>query len=217
MRLLPSTLALAIFWSAFFSGTAVAKAQEDNALTLDVSPLAQSAGGPRVDESQLSPRKPRDVHPRLRGAWLLLQAVPSPGLAWGERGFHGTMTWQLTPLLYSWGMDKRLSPWRLFIVEPLVRQSGSIELFVSPEYLGRGGAERNYGFRAGLRSYFPLTERGDGLSFSIGASAHWFLNEPGASFDAGIYTLFGALGLMVSVSPWLSDNLLQTTLRVRYF
>ena len=162
-------------------------------------------------------RGPRDVHPRVRGAWLFLQTLPSPGMAWGERGVHGTMTWQVTPLLYSWAMDSRLSPWRLFVVEPLVRQSGSVELFFSPEYLGRGAAERNYGFRTGLRAYFPLTERGDGLSCSVGASLHWFPNEPGATFDAGMYTLFGGLGLLVSVSPWLSDNLVQTSLRVRYF
>ena len=159
----------------------------------------------------------RDIHPRLRLPWLILQALPSPGMAIGERGVHGTMSWQVTPLLYSWAMDKRLSPWRTFVVEPLVRQSGSVELFLSPEYLGRGQAEYNWGFRAGVRAYFPITERGDGLSWSLGASAIWFLDEPGASFDAGIYTLFGSLGLLVSVSPWLSDNLVQTSLRVRFF
>lgn len=159
----------------------------------------------------------RDARPQVRGTWLVLQAIPSPGLAFGERGVHGTMTWQVTPLLYSWSLDRRLSPLRFFVVEPLVRQSGSVELFVSPEYVGRGLGEANYGFRAGARAYFPLTERGDGLSFSLGASARWFVDEPGVSFDVGLYTLFGGLGLLVTVSPGFEDNLVQSALRIRYF
>lgn len=165
----------------------------------------------------------RDVHPRLRAPWIALQLIPSPGVAFGERGAHGMMTWQLTPLLYSWSLDRRLSPLRFFVVEPLVRQSGSVEAFISPIYLGRGAFEDSLGFRAGARAYFPITERGDGLSWSLGTSAHWFHDassrgdDLGVTFDAGIYTLFGTLGLVASVSPWFKDNYVDVMLRIRYF
>src|SRR4051794_40380571 len=74
----------------------------------------------------VTPSSPlRDTLPSVRLPWLILQAVPSPGMAFGETGVHGTMTWQMTPLLYSWALDRRLTPVRFFVVEPVVRQSGS--------------------------------------------------------------------------------------------
>lgn len=159
----------------------------------------------------------RDVHPRFRLAWAIPQLIPSPGFVVGDTGVHGSMTWQLTPLLYSWAMDKRLVPFRFFIVEPIVRQSGSVELFVSPEYIGRGAFEDSWGVRGGARAYFPLTERGDGLSWSLGVSAFHFAGETTPALDAGLYTLFGGLGLLASVQPWATDARAQFTLRIRYF
>ncbi len=160
---------------------------------------------------------PRDIHPRLRASWLILQALPSPGVAFHEHGAQGTLTWQITPVLYSWGIDRRLSRFRAFIVEPIVRQSGSVEVFFSPEWMGRGLGAQNLGFRAGVRAYFPLSERGDGLSWSVGASALWFDDDASPSADVGIYTLFGGLGLLVSAAPWFESGFVQTSLRVRYF
>jgi hypothetical protein len=159
----------------------------------------------------------RDVHPRVRLPWLILQAVPSPGIAMGERGFHGMMSWQLTPFLYSWAMDSRLVPFRYFVVEPIIRQSGSLEWFVSPLYLGRGSARENVGVRTGVRAYIPITERGDGWSVSLGASASLFPDVASPSLDLGVYTLFGGLGLVATVSPWFNDSLVELGLRVRYF
>lgn len=159
----------------------------------------------------------RDVHPRVRLVWAFLQLVPSPGFTVGDSGAHGTMTWQFTPLLYSWAMDRRLVPFRFFVVEPIVRQSGSVELFLSPEYVGRGAFEDSWGFRAGARAYFPITERGDGLSWSLGLSAFHFADETTPSLDAGIYTLFGGLGLVASLAPWATDARAGLSLRIRYF
>jgi hypothetical protein len=156
----------------------------------------------RPEAPPTAPSTVRDVHPNVRLSWLILQTIPSPGLAVGERGGHGMMSWQITPFLYSWAMDSRLVPFRYFVVEPLIRQSGSVEWFVSPLYIGRGNASDNVGVRTGARAYFPITERGDGASPSL---------------DAGIYTLFGGLGLLATVSPWFKDDLFELSLRLRYF
>src|SRR5262245_49472320 len=46
-------------------------------------------------------------------AWLATQLLPSPELAFtNEGGPRFGMRWQLTPLLYSFGVDRRVSPFR---------------------------------------------------------------------------------------------------------
>src|SRR4051794_38438408 len=64
---------------------------------------------------------PSGIHPTL--LWTALQLVPSP--EWrndGSRSYAG-MRWQVTPLLYSFGINRKLSPWRTLIAEPTVRHS----------------------------------------------------------------------------------------------
>jgi hypothetical protein len=151
--------------------------------------------------------------------WLVPQLVPSPEVTAGSEGAHIGLRWQVTPLLYSWGIHRGLSPWRFFVVEPLVRQSGSVELFLSPEYVARGASLGDGAIlRTGVRSYFPLVERGDYLSFSVGASSYFLAGHAGAAVEGGLYTLFGILGVQLTYSPtpglpiaWI------TTIRIRYF
>ena len=145
--------------------------------------------------------------------WAVGQLIPSPELGVTDRGALFGLKWQLTPVLYSFALDPRLDPWRWFVVEPLVRHSGSIELFVSPEYLAGQGL--GLGGRAGLRSYFGLIQRGDYLSVSLGTSYYRFGGRHGASYEAGAYILFGMLGLEVGYMPALDAVI--TTLRLRYF
>jgi hypothetical protein len=156
------------------------------------------------------------IEPTL--AWMLTQLLPSPEIAVGQGTGRFGARWQVTPLLYSWGVNRKLSPWRFLVVEPLVRQSGSIELYLSPEYLvyGSSAADGLLG-RAGVRSYFPLVEHGDYLSVSLGASEYWFADRPGTAVEAGAYTLFGTLGVQATYSPSRSPAEWIFTLRVRYF
>ena len=150
--------------------------------------------------------------PELSLDWALLQLVPSPELGIGDDGASFGLRWQVTPVLYSFATDPRLSRWRFWLAEPLLRQSGSLELFASPEYLaGR------FGGRAGLRSYFGLIGRGDYLSVSIGSSYYRFGDSDGVSYEAGAYLLFGALGLQLSYSPGFQQASWLSTLRLRYF
>jgi hypothetical protein len=128
------------------------------------------------------------------------------------------MRWQVTPLLFSFGVHRRAVPWRLFVVEPFLRQSGSTELFFSPEVITVGSEPLGtWLWRTGIRSYFPIIERGDYLSVSVGASHFVFAGRGGAALEAGAYLLFGIVGTQVTWSP--SDSPAQTivTLRLRYF
>jgi hypothetical protein len=159
---------------------------------------------------------PPGVHPTL--LWAAVQLVPSP--EWMGDGSHGYagMRWQVTPLLYSFGINRKLSPWRSLIAEPTVRHTGSIELFASPEYLGKPGTfAQRWLFRGGVRSYFPLVDKGESLSASLGASVLHFDHRLGAAWSAGIYTLFGFVGAEVTYCPTPGLRSTTLTLSLRMF
>jgi len=153
-------------------------------------------------------------------AWAITQLVPSPEIAVGgeERGAHVGLRWQVTPVLYSFGVNRRKSPWRAFIAEPMVRQGGSVEAYVSPEWIdeGRRVVDR-FALRPGLRIYFPLVQHGDNLSWSMGTSYTTFGPHGGVGYELGVYTLYGIFGLQVTVSPTREEPPCIVTLRVRYF
>lgn len=166
-----------------------------------------------------APEEP-GVRPTLE--WFLTQLVPSPELAGGAHaGPRFGLRWQVTPLLWSWGIHRGLSPWRFLVAEPLVRQSGSIELYFSPEYFP--GWESSLGFghqlmaRTGVRTYLPLVAHGEYLSASIGASYFYFDQKSGAAFEAGLYALFGVVGIQITASPSPGPFAWIATLRLRYF
>lgn len=161
--------------------------------------------------------KPRVMSPATAvGIWAAAQLVPSPMLVTGKEHVGGGVRWQLTPILYSFGIAER--PWRSFLVSPIARHSGSIELHVSPEWACCAPNEQSsWLVRAGLRLYLPLLEHGEKLSWSFGSSYYRAAGGSNASADLGLLTFNGAFGLNVTFSPWLSRRELITTLLVRLF
>lgn len=150
--------------------------------------------------------------------WAAAQLVPSPQLVVQHDQLAFGARWQLTPVLFSYGIHRSLEPWRFFVVEPIVRQSGSIEWFLSPEYIAVDVPwARRFGLRSGIRSYVALLERGDYLSASFGVSALWFDHKLSSAYEAGLHTLFGFVGLMVSYSPTPDARRFITTLQLRVF
>jgi hypothetical protein len=159
---------------------------------------------------------PAGVHPTL--LWAALQLVPSPEWMADGTTVYAGMRWQVTPLLYSFGINRKLFPWRSLIAEPTVRHSGSIELFASPEYLSRPGSfAEHWLFRGGVRSYFPLVDKGEALSASIGASLLHFDHHLGAAWSAGIYTLYGFVGAEITYCPTPALRSTTMTLSLRVF
>lgn len=166
-----------------------------------------------------APEEP-GVRPTL--AWLLTQLVPSPELAGGRHaGPRFGLRWQVTPLLYSWGIHRGLSPWRFLVAEPPVRESGSMELYFTPEYFPGFDSSQNFGHRlmarAGVRTYLPLVAHGEYLSCSVGASYFYFDQQSGAAFEGGLYTLFGTVGVQITGSASPGPFAWIATLSLRYF
>lgn len=167
-------------------------------------------------DSTSAGREP-DIHPTP--LWGAMQLIPSPQWAVPSNGHSSFgLRWQVTPLLYSFGINRKLKPWRYLISEPLTRYNGSVEWFVSPEYFGGGaGEDSNWMFRTGIRAYVPLLQHGEYLAASAGGSYFRHGNDKGASYEGGIYIFFGILGLQATYTPSYPKAPWILTVRIRYF
>jgi hypothetical protein len=160
--------------------------------------------------------------------WLALQLLPSPELAVGqvrETSANGAselttktalgLRWQVTPFLWSWGTNRRVSRWRFLVVDPLARHSGSIEVPLNLEYVF-GHVDRMI-VRPGVRAYFPLVERGEYVSASLGTSTYAYDEKMRVAYDVGVYFLYGIFGLQATVAPDNGPLSAIGTFRIRYF
>ena len=160
--------------------------------------------------------------------WLITQLLPSPEIAFGTYKTYGDdasagrdlhtafgLRWQVTPLVWSWGVHRKVNRFRWFVVDPIARNSGSIELNTNFEYIW-GHVDRLL-VRPGVRANFPLLQRGEYLSMAIGTSIYQYDSTTRVAYDAGLYTLFGMFGVTVTVAPTHLPLATIATLRVRYF
>ena len=164
-----------------------------------------------------SPPPTNRLSPALAaGLWTVAQAIPSPLLVTSSHHIGGGVRWQITPLLYSFGVTAH--PWRAFVIDPIARHSGSIELYGSPEWACCApSGHTSWVGRGGARLYLPLVERGETLSWSLGGSYYRAAGGGGGAAELGIYTISGVFGLTVTVSPALRRREVITALSIRYF
>jgi hypothetical protein len=150
--------------------------------------------------------------------WIATQLIPSPELVLQDGQAAFGARWQLTPVLFSFGIHRSQRPWRAFVVEPIVRHSGSLEWYVSPEYIALDDDfGQRFGLRTGLRSYVPLLERGDYLALSFGTSVMRFQEQTAVAYEVGAHVLFGFLGTLLSYSPTPDGGRFISTLQLRVF
>ena len=186
-----------------------------------VATTALLLGWPRTALSQ--PAEAREASPAFRVSptaaavsWTIAQLIPSPLYVASSDRVGGGVRWQVTPLLFSFGVAAK--PLRFFVIDPVARHSGGIELYVSPEWACCAfGTGTSWIARGGARLYFPLLGRGEGLSGSVGGSYYRASDGDGGSIEAGLYTLFSVIGLTVTVSPRLTGREVMTALQIRYF
>jgi hypothetical protein len=146
--------------------------------------------------------------------WLIFQLVPQVGAAFGGAdGARVDLRWQVTPLLFTWALDERLTPWHAFVASPIARHGGSIEAHVSPEWAAGLGAAA----RVGARAYLPLVDRGEYASLSVGGHHMWSQWGEGWGVDAGLYVLYGALGVVGSWTPGAARAPFTLNAHLRFF
>lgn len=176
-----------------------------------------SAGERRAAEGEESevPREARPVerkYPRPTLLWAATQLVPSPTWFIGGGRVEFAFSWQVTPVLYSFGVHRSISPWRFFVADPWARHGGSVELYVAPQVLLR---DPRLAGKFGTRFYVPVVGHGENLSFATGTS--YFVAEEGShiAFDAGFYTASGMLGIEGTWVPRLEPYTFSISLRLR--
>jgi hypothetical protein len=176
-------------------------------------------------EKSAAPREMKvdDASPALRvtpgaaaGLWVFAQLVPSPLYVASSDRVGGGVRWQITPLVYSFGVAAK--PVRAFVIEPVARHAGAVELYASPEWACCApGNGTSWIARGGARLYLPLVGRGEALTGSVGGSYYRASDGSGASLEIGLHVLFTFLGFTVTVSPRLTGREVMTALQIRYF
>lgn len=124
-------------------------------------------------------------------SWIPLQALPN--LTWyaSDAASAFGLEWEATPLSYSFGINKHVSPWSSFIVIPTYRFTGSVELNVAGQLYTSPIASSHGGISTTLMGYVPLVERGEHLTLNLGVTMHRVAGKTTVLKVAGFSTLFG--------------------------
>ena len=136
-----------------------------------------------------------------------MQAIPSPVYFEDSDSKHSLfkfgLQWNITPLSYSFGSNKMVSPLSFFFIRPVKRFSGSIELFFQPSLITgsyKYAQLKKFLFNSGARFILPVAQRGEYLALGLGMG---YYNEKsvssniyeGMSYEASILSFYGMLGL----------------------
>jgi hypothetical protein len=148
-------------------------------------------------------------------SWLSVQFIPSLVLLSTPSATPFGFEWEVTPLLYSFGMTKLVSPWYAFLVEPPARFAGSIELVTSGQLFTTKVGTSYFGGSVQLLGHLPLVEKGEHLGLNIGLAKYFYSDRQPFFKVLGISTVFGMLHLNVKHSS--SPTIWMGSLEFRMF
>jgi hypothetical protein len=126
-------------------------------------------------------------------SWLTFQAIPSMMVISHPGDIPFAFEWEATPLLYSFGMTRLVSPWYSFKVSQAARFTGSIELKTTGQISTRKMGSSYFGSSAQLIGHIPLMERGEYLGLNVGVAKYAFAGSSPWFKVVGVSTLFGFL------------------------
>lgn len=147
--------------------------------------------------------------------WLPYQAIPTLTFYSGAPNSAFGFEWELTPALFSFGMNRHISPWYFFIVEPPGRFTGSIELNLAAQIFTQKVGPSYFGLSGTVMGFIPLIERGEHLTLNLGVSAYRVGARTPVFGVVGVSTLFGMVHLNLKHSP--PENIWITSLEWRVF
>ena len=143
-------------------------------------------------------------------SWAIFQALPVPvyteDAGESDSRLQFGLRWNVTPVNISFNANKYVSDVQFFMVNPVRRFTGSIELFVQPEWATAGfkKADLNrFGLGIGSRIFVPVKNYGETFAASIGAKYTFRDSEMSEKngyfgFEGGIYALYGIFGLQLN-------------------
>lgn len=129
--------------------------------------------------------------------WLPFQAIPTLTLLSSSPSSAFGFEWEATPLLYSFGMNKQISPWFSVIIEPTARFTGSVELSISGQLWTSKVGASYFSYSGRLTGFIPLIERGEHLTLNLGVAAYRFPGRTQIFKVVGVSTIFGIVHLNV--------------------
>ncbi|MCX6145229.1 MAG: hypothetical protein NTZ35_18650 [Ignavibacteriales bacterium] len=148
-------------------------------------------------------------------SWLTFQAIPSMMVISHPGDSPFAFEWEATPLLYSFGMTRLVSPWYSFKISQAARFTGSIELKATGQISTRKMGSSYFGSSAQLIGHIPLIERGEYLGLNVGVAKYAFAGSSPWFKVVGVSTLFGFLEFNFKHS---SDPLMwMGTIEFRFF
>jgi hypothetical protein len=139
--------------------------------------------------------------------WGLMQLIPSPAFFQDGNGTESRMQfgfkWQVIPINISFRTNKYVSNTQFFKINPVRRNTGSIEAFIQPEITTsdfKYSDIKSFGLSSGTRIMIPLIEYGEDLSCSVGAKYTYRknideVNKGYAGVEGGIYVFGGMIGV----------------------
>jgi hypothetical protein len=128
--------------------------------------------------------------PGKLSSWLPYQAIPSMMVISHPGDIPFAFEWEATPLLYSFGMTRKISPWHSMFVVPPARFTGSVELKVTGQFSTRKTGRSYFGSSAQLIGHIPLIERGEYLGLNVGVAKYAFAGYSPWFKVLGVSTLF---------------------------
>jgi hypothetical protein len=153
--------------------------------------------------------------PSSDDTWMVLQAIPSMMVISHPSDIPFAFEWEATPLLYSFGMTKLISPWHSFKVIPPERFTGSIELKLTGQISTRKMGSSYFGSSAQLIGHIPLIERGEYLGLNVGVAKYAFAGSSPWFKVIGVSTLFSFVEFNVKQSS--DPNIWMGTIEFRFF
>jgi hypothetical protein len=157
----------------------------------------------------------REQTSEISNSWLIMQAIPSVSWTCFPAQTHFSFEWEVTPILYSWGMTKLDPPLHFFFVTQPERFTGSVEFNISTQlYMNQVGAS-HWGFSGQLMAHLPLVEKGEYLGLNLGIARYNIAGFSSNYLVGGFSTLFGFLHYNIKYSP--IDEIWMHSIEFRFF
>jgi len=160
--------------------------------------------------------------------WTLFQTIPSPAFYQdrdeSDSRLQFGFRWHITPINYSFNANKLVTPVQFFLVNPVRRYGGSVEILAEPEWATSGyqySDLQRFNLAAGVRAFIPAIEYGEYLCFSIAGKYNIRKNKQDVSSnyysaEAGLYTLFGIAGIVFNYN-FTSISKYNISLNLKYY
>lgn len=157
-------------------------------------------------------------------SWSIVQLIPSPVFEQDADNSNSRMQfalrWQVIPVNLSFHSNKYTSPVQFFMINPVRRFTGSVEMFVQPEVSTSGYKYSGYdkfGVSSGVRFVLPWKGEGENLSYSIGGKVNFRRPvSPFYSIELGVYAIYSMLGLQVNYN-FIPNNKINVGIFIKYF